>query len=268
MERGESNFEWLLPDSRRLTAQAVAQGAVVECLVYRELDSTQDLLARMPVAELRSALAVVADFQSGGHGRRGRGWESAPGQGATFSLLVEVARAEAALLPMAAGLAALEAVRHWLPRAGLKWPNDLVVFERDQWWKLGGIVISLRPEGESLWAAIGIGINLDFAAAPRPTDQAAAIADFSPEPAGRDEVVARCLAGFQRLWRQPEELLDAYRAACVTLGQSVRVELSTEPAFVARAVDLASDGALVVESPAGRRVIAAADVVHLRAELA
>ena len=241
-------------------------GSLAEVRVFREVDSTQDLLARMPAAELCSGLAVVAEHQSAGHGRLDRTWESAPGSGATFSVLLRVSSESARLLPMAAGLAALAAVRSWLPTAGLKWPNDLVVFERGQWWKLGGMVISLRQDGPELWASVGIGINLDFAGAARPTEQAAAIADFSSTPASRDEVVATCLVELERVLQHPADVLAAYRAACVTLGEWVRVELPGDPALVGRAVELAADGALVVEAGGSRRLVSAADVIHLRAE--
>lgn len=266
MERADSNFEWLLPDSLRLTELARARGSAAEVRVLREVDSTQDLLARIPAAELRSGLAVVADHQSAGHGRLHRSWESAPGSGATFSVLLRVSSDTARVLPMAAGLASLAALRRWLPAAGLKWPNDLVVYEGGRWWKLGGMVISLRQEGPDLWAAVGIGINLDFTGVERPTEIAGAISDFSSVPVDRDEVVAICLAELERLLLRPAEVLAAYRAACVTLGESVRVEFPAEPPLLARAVDLAADGSLVVEVAGLRRVVSAADVVHLRTE--
>jgi BirA family biotin operon repressor/biotin-[acetyl-CoA-carboxylase] ligase len=65
---------------------------------------------------------------------------------------------------------------------------------------------------------------------------------------------------------QPEAhraLIEEYRSRCVTLGRQVGVE---EPngSFTGRAIDLTGEGQLVVETPSGRRVVTAGDVVHLR----
>jgi BirA family biotin operon repressor/biotin-[acetyl-CoA-carboxylase] ligase len=52
---------------------------------------------------------------------------------------------------------------------------------------------------------------------------------------------------------------------CDTLGKVVRVERNDAPALEGEAVDLTETGALVLETSSGREVVAAGDVVHLRA---
>ena len=59
-------------------------------------------------------------------------------------------------------------------------------------------------------------------------------------------------------------MLDAWRARSVTLGRDVRIDLGADD-LVGRAVDVTSDGHLVLEPfEGGRRTIAVGDVVHLR----
>jgi biotin-(acetyl-CoA carboxylase) ligase len=69
----------------------------------------------------------------------------------------------------------------------------------------------------------------------------------------------------ERLDLQPQAhqaLIEEYRNRCVTLKRRVRVE---EPSgsFTGVAVDVTGEGHLVVDTPSGRRVVLAGDVVHL-----
>ncbi len=54
--------------------------------------------------------------------------------------------------------------------------------------------------------------------------------------------------------------VDEYAAACATLGR----EVTWEPAGRGRAVAVQDDGGLVVETPAGRRVLYAGEVHTVR----
>ena len=64
---------------------------------------------------------------------------------------------------------------------------------------------------------------------------------------------------------EPQEALDDYRAMCDTLGRVVRVERNDAPTLEGEAVGLTDTGALVLETSSGREVVAAGDVLHLRA---
>jgi BirA family biotin operon repressor/biotin-[acetyl-CoA-carboxylase] ligase len=151
---------------------------------------------------------------------------------------------------------------------GAKWPNDLVVDDL----KLAGVLAESSGAGTADQAVVvGIGINVSW-----------------PMPgAGADELHATCLDAVAGRAIDREALLDALLdalearrprlydpagrqalvrelASCtVTLGRRVRVELAGET-FVGTAAALDDRGHLLVETEAGRRVVTAADVVHLR----
>ena len=75
------------------------------------------------------------------------------------------------------------------------------------------------------------------------------------------KAILRSLARAYASWRaDPEALKPAYRAACVTLGRAVRVELPAGEAYEGIASDVDHEGRLVV----GDRTFAAGDVIHLR----
>lgn len=101
-----------------------------------------------------------ADEQRAGRGRGDHGWQSAAGQGLYVSVLLRLAlpAERLQLLPLAAGLAAAEAIRS----AGglttdLRWPNDLLIGDR----KTGGVLVESKTDGTELaFAVIGIGINV------------------------------------------------------------------------------------------------------------
>jgi BirA family biotin operon repressor/biotin-[acetyl-CoA-carboxylase] ligase len=100
------------------------------------------------------------DEQLAGRGRGDHGWHSAAGQGLYVSVLLrpQFPALRLPLLPLAAGLAAAEAVRATTGLAiDLRWPNDLLIGPR----KLGGILVEAKIESQtSPHAVVGVGINV------------------------------------------------------------------------------------------------------------
>jgi BirA family biotin operon repressor/biotin-[acetyl-CoA-carboxylase] ligase len=107
------------------------------------------------------------DEQLAGRGRGDHGWHSPAGAGLYTSILLRapIPAARLPLLPLAAGLAAAEAIRAVSGLAvDLRWPNDLFLGAR----KTGGILVESKIEaGAAAFAVAGIGINVhqhEFAA--------------------------------------------------------------------------------------------------------
>jgi BirA family biotin operon repressor/biotin-[acetyl-CoA-carboxylase] ligase len=102
----------------------------------------------------------IADEQYAGRGRGDHGWHSAAGEGLYVSVLLrpQVTAARLPLIPLAAGLAAGEAIRAIAAlTVDLRWPNDLLIGPR----KVGGILVEAHSEGSSVtYAVVGIGINV------------------------------------------------------------------------------------------------------------
>jgi BirA family biotin operon repressor/biotin-[acetyl-CoA-carboxylase] ligase len=101
-----------------------------------------------------------ADEQLAGRGRGDHAWLSAAGEGLYVSVLLRprIPVARLLLLPLAAGLAAAEAMRAVAGVAtDLRWPNDLLIGPR----KAGGILVEANTEGGAVaFAVVGIGINV------------------------------------------------------------------------------------------------------------
>ena len=102
---------------------------------------------------------VSADSQSGGRGREGRGWSSAPGLGlyATFAFRLADAR-RLPLLSIASGVAVADMLNAWTGREfTLKWPNDILAGGK----KIAGILCENMVKGETITCLVGIGVNVN-----------------------------------------------------------------------------------------------------------
>jgi BirA family biotin operon repressor/biotin-[acetyl-CoA-carboxylase] ligase len=109
----------------------------------------------------------LADEQLAGRGRGDHGWVSVAGEGLYVSVLLRPQSpvSHLPLLPLAAGLAAAEAIRAVSGLiVDLRWPNDLLVGPR----KTGGILVESKTESEGLphVVVVGIGINVHQRAFP------------------------------------------------------------------------------------------------------
>jgi len=163
-----------------------------------------------------------ADEQTAGRGRGGNNWLSAAGDGLYVSVLLRprLPAAHLPLLPLAAGLAAAEAVRSVSSlHADLRWPNDLLIGPR----KTGGILVeakieSAKNESEgSLHAVVGIGINVHQRAFP--PDLATPATSLDLEAGRRISRQPLLIALLKSLEREAHALLDP--AAGATIPQRV-----------------------------------------------
>ncbi|WP_326562580.1 biotin--[acetyl-CoA-carboxylase] ligase [Micromonospora sp. NBC_01796] len=238
-------------------------------------------------------LAVVAEVQTAGRGRRGRSWQSPPRAGIATSVLLRpgvpvadrgwpgVTPAAYGWLPLLAGVALVEAVTRIgeLPdelAVGLKWPNDLLLGTA----KGAGILAESVPGatvGEPPAVVVGIGLNVTLRADELPTNPTGLVATSlrlaGAEVVDRDPLLRallRGLADWYGRWRsaggdaEASGLRDAYLRHSATVGQRVRVLLPAGDELVGSAGTVDPEGRLVVLAADGEHRVAAGDVLHLR----
>lgn len=212
-------------------------------LRFEEVESTMDLARALAQEGAEHGTAVLAERQTGGRGRRGRSWASAPGLNLTLSLVLRPAGPprEAPLLTLGAAAALAEALE-----LRVKWPNDLV---DDEGHKLGGLIAEMDTDGERVrWVVLGLGLNVnqvDFPGLPQATSLAALRG-----PQDREALLPRVLDAILTGVEAPDRL-DRWRRRSHTLGRRVRIE-----GHEGLAEALRDDGALVV----GGRVIRTGEV--------
>lgn len=151
-----------LLDDQHLRDQLDALGVLekIDLLDLSIMCESTNLSAQRASSAGHQKSLFVAEYQSGGRGRRGRSWASPLGANLYFSLSWPFSGGVAALegLSLAVGVAlkrALSALH--VEGVELKWPNDLLLDRR----KLGGVLIEVGGDlsGECS-AVIGVGLNV------------------------------------------------------------------------------------------------------------
>lgn len=225
---------------------------------YGELGSTNDLLKAMAREGAPHGTVLIADRQTGGHGRMGRSFHSPGGVGIYLSILIrpDCKPTELLHLTCAVAVAMCDAVERATGlRPGIKWTNDLVYGKR----KLGGILteLGLSSKGMVDYAIIGIGINCcqqsaDFA--PDIQNIAGSLAMVTGKIIDRSTVAAAMMDALHcmssALLSGKEKMLERYRTDCITVGQDISI-LRGDEIRHAHAVDVDEAGALVVRFPDG-----------------
>lgn len=217
---------------------------------FDSLPSTNDRLREMARQGAPHGTVLVADQQTGGHGRMGRPFHSPAGMGVYLSILLrpECPAGELMHLTCAAAVAMCDAVEHAVGfRPGIKWTNDLVCGKK----KLGGILteLGLSNRGNADFAIIGIGINCtqqphDFP--PEIRDIAASLSMVTGKPEDCFRLAASMM---DALWRldlsQKDDILHQYRKDCITIGQEISL-VRGETIRHGKALDVDENGALIV----------------------
>jgi BirA family biotin operon repressor/biotin-[acetyl-CoA-carboxylase] ligase len=206
-----------------------------------EVTSTQDearaLIDQLPVV-------VIAQRQTGGRGRTGARWLTAP-RALAVSAAYRQRPGDTRPISLMAGVAAVRS----LGEVDLKWPNDLLRLEA----KVGGILV--ERDGEVVTA--GLGLNLWWPGAPAGIG---AIEDEDPGPRAHAEIGALWAAELLGLVAGDGWPIDEYRAHCATLGR----EVAWDPDGHGLATGISDRGELLVEHGGIVDRISAGAVRHVR----
>ena len=130
--------------------------------IHESLDSTNAESLRAIDRGQTAPFVILAERQLAGRGRRGRMWVSPFAENIYYSLVLRMDGGMRQLegLSLVVGLAVLSALREMgIERAGLKWPNDVLVGNK----KIAGILLELVGDpADVCHLVIGIGINANM----------------------------------------------------------------------------------------------------------
>jgi BirA family biotin operon repressor/biotin-[acetyl-CoA-carboxylase] ligase len=232
-----------------------------EVSFYPSLPSTNDMAKGQARQEAKEGTVIIAEEQTAGRGRLGRGWLSPRGSIALSIVLYPPLNYLPSLI-MVASLAVANSIEQVTGlKAQLKWPNDVLVNNK----KVCGILIESDVRGDRVdYAVMGIGLNANLNPAQFP--QIAPLATSLSQELGRDisprELIRSLLMEAERLYLAlpGDWVFQQWRDRLVTLGKSVRVS-SGEATYSGVAESVASDGSLLLRQPDGNLVkIVAGDV--------
>ena len=252
-----------------------------ELIVLPEVDSTNEEIKRRALAGAADGLVVLAERQTAGKGRRGRGFFSPAGSGIYVSLLLRprtLTAEDIVLVTTQAAVAVAHAVSEVCHReTQIKWVNDVLLNEK----KICGILTEAisDPGSDSIdHVIVGIGINV-YEPAGIPEELQDVLGYIfkknDPDVTLRDELAA---AVIDALWGYygalPERtFLEEYRRRLCVIGRSVRFgtpgEIAGQPGAdwrSGRAVAVDDDGGLVVELDDGTKEVLHTGEISLRVE--
>jgi BirA family biotin operon repressor/biotin-[acetyl-CoA-carboxylase] ligase len=263
-------------DAAALRAELIGTGLGWRQLeVVEQTGSTNaDLLARASSGTDIAGAVLIAEHQTAGRGRHGRGWSATPRAQITMSVgvsIVDVPSPGWGWLPLATGVAVVDTVIPLLQgtgmQAGLKWPNDVLAGPPDSPAKLAGILAEVSKP------VVVIGLGLNVTQAPEEIDGggATSLLDLGVAAPDRTRLLCGLLAELGRrivAWRAARgadwALAADYRTRSLTIGARVRAQLPGDKEVVGTASGIDDQGRLCLESDGETVVVAAGDVVHLR----
>ena len=128
--------------------------------------STQDDAREAAKRGAPSGSLFVADAQTQGRGRQGRGWSAPPGSALLASVLLHPRVAPETLprLSLVVGLAVARACEARVAsQVGIKWPNDVEIGGK----KLSGVLVEASFRGKEISHVVaGFGVNVRRASLP------------------------------------------------------------------------------------------------------
>lgn len=236
---------------------------------HPSVDSTNRVAKALAHHGAAEGTIVVAEEQHNGKGRFDRKFFSPRGKGIWFSIILRpnFSPHEAPQFTLMAAVAIAEAMKRFNLKPEIKWPNDILFEGR----KIVGILTEMTCElGRINYVVIGVGINVNISRDEFPEelrDIAASLLEMNGEEISRVEFFRTVLEEFDKIYRQVnnsgfDEVFARWREYNITLGKKVLVNsaINDGESFTGEAVDLTAEGALIVETEEGRRMVYSGDV--------
>lgn len=212
-----------------LTPAIVGRGV----LVFKSTSSTNDVAWEYSRNAANDGLAVFAESQSSGRGRRGNKWLSGDSASILCSILLIDFPAGPELMTTASAIAVAEAVINFSSvNARLKWPNDVMINGK----KAAGILLESRPGAGANNYVIGIGLNVHqprgFFESTELLMPATSLDIETGSFNNRNQLASELLRSFDR-WLEiaksnPQKIVDRWSSLSTQLGTLVTVEYNQQ----------------------------------------
>lgn len=227
-----------------------------EIQYHDSIDSTNNKGRMMASEGCAEGLVITAEEQTAGRGRLGRQWTTPKFTSIAFSLVLKprIKPAQAPGITIVMGTAVCSALKKLTSLdVGIKWPNDIIINNK----KVCGILTEMNAEIDAVnFIVAGVGINVNINKFP---DELSEIATSLMLETGREvsrkEVLAAVLTEFEMLYNEfkqngLKDIIEQFKNYSVTLGRQVKV-ISINETFEGEAVDITSDGILIVKTSDG-----------------
>lgn len=240
-------------------------------IYFDSIPSTNLIAAQMAKDGTPDGTVIIADSQTTGLGRLGRDFYSPPGVGIYLSYVKEIP-AGTENLGLLASIVALAVCNAITDCCGIppkiKWPNDVIINGK----KVCGVLTKLITDpatNKMTHAVIGIGVNVNQREGDFPEEllyKAGSIRAAYGKRIQRAPLCAEIINNLDKLLLTENALsanacayVKIIRSMSCTIGQKITISSNSgkEPA---KALDIAPDGGLVVETSAGIKVIRSGEI--------
>jgi BirA family biotin operon repressor/biotin-[acetyl-CoA-carboxylase] ligase len=256
----QKNLGYKYENSQKLDETVVnyyKDDTISHIMVESTVDSTQmyakNYLATHPIDQ---PVAIFAEQQTQGYGRRGREFYSPKEQGLYFSVVIphpKYQMDQIGLIMTGVALVIAQELKQFFPDRdfSLKWVNDILLNGR----KVSGIITEAITELEYVSTqalVIGVGINLTTVEFP-PELKNKATAIKPDQVIDRNRLAARLVATVIEHWEDylDGSLLPAYRAMSAVIGRQVTLVVGNQT-VKGIAQDINEQGNLVVKTDDGQ----------------
>lgn len=248
-------------ESLRATSWAGCEIHYFDCL-----DSTITKAKELAEAGHPTGTLVVAEQQTAGKGRRGRGWESSVGSGIYLTLVLkpDINPNNASMLTLVAALAVARAITEVTGEAAqIKWPNDIVMHGK----KVCGILTEMSAQFDYIsHIVIGIGINVHNESFPEEiAHMAGSLQTECGKSFHRADIIEKLLEHFEtyyEIFLETEDLSGLqkeYNSMLVNMHAGVKV-LDPKDTFEGKAMGITKRGELIVDTWESRKLVSSGEV--------
>jgi BirA family biotin operon repressor/biotin-[acetyl-CoA-carboxylase] ligase len=233
--------------------------------------STNDVIQSIPLIDNTKTI-LCADYQTKARGRRGRSWHNKSGASICMSIRMRANNTIQELygLNIVIAISIVQAINSiQKTEVQLKWPNDIIMLQRDDYYKIGGVLIELVTTSKTTQdIIIGVGINnTDVGQPSSNTQQAVKIASLQSlykTAIDRNIIISKLiryifsnvdtffangLPSFMELWKK----FDAFYTKQVSV-------IAEEKIFIGTALGINNKGGIIVNVNGELQHFYAADV--------
>lgn len=231
-----------------------------------EIDSTNTKAMKLAEEGAPHGTIVVTDHQMNGRGRRGRTWESPAGEAIamTFLLRPKIDPNNASMLTLVAAMAVARGIEDETGlKAGIKWPNDVIINRK----KVSGILTEMSAQADYVnHIVVGIGINVHIDEFPEELKNIATSIflelGIKINRAALIERICEYFEAYFEVFLQTEDLSaisKQYDAYMVNRNQPVKV-LDPKDTYEGTARGITTRGELLVDTWESRKLVSSGEV--------
>jgi BirA family biotin operon repressor/biotin-[acetyl-CoA-carboxylase] ligase len=228
-------------------------------IYYDSIGSTNSKAKELAEKGQEHGTVVISEEQTAGRGRLGRNWVSPKYKGIWMSIILRpnIITENISQITLLGAAAVQKAIMEMGIKAGIKWPNDIVLNSK----KVCGILTEMSGEIDHInYLVMGIGINVNLEEEDIPLelkDMATSLKLESGKYVERKHLLANVLNIFEELYNDfvqsgnIKEVIDICRKNSILLGREIKL-INKGKATTAKAIDINDDGELVIENEQGR----------------